>query len=84
MPGDVRVTECDLIARAVVDGEERGFLFQPMGSNFLADDGSTMSVQQVRGLAEREGQEVTFTCVYPGGGQRLAIDRNDDGRPDRQ
>jgi hypothetical protein len=84
MPGNVMVTECDLIARTVIDGEERGYLFQPNGASFLADDGSTMSAQQVRGLADRAGQEVTFTCVYPGGGRRLAMDRNADGMPDRR
>ena len=25
------------------------------------------------------GEELTFTCVYPGGGDRMGIDRDDDG-----
>jgi hypothetical protein len=35
-------------------------------------------------MASKPGQEVTFTCMYPGGGMRFALDRDGDGRLDGQ
>jgi hypothetical protein len=83
MPGNLTKTECDLVAKAEVSGKARGFLFQPQQRNFLSDDGRTMTDAELRSLARTPGQEVTFTCVYPGGGRRIGIDRMDDGKLDR-
>jgi hypothetical protein len=79
LPGNVTTSECDLIAKANVGGRMRGFLFQRATGDFLDDSGAVMSEAAVRGLGNTAGQEVTFTCVYPGGGRRLAIDRDLDG-----
>jgi len=79
MPGNQVVTECELVAKAVIDGSERGFLFQPSTQQFLDDGGGQVSRAALRALAQTSGQEVTFTCMYPGGGRRLALDRNQDG-----
>ncbi len=79
MPGPVQTTECDLVASGVVDGAQRGYLFQPASNNFMDDTGSTLSVAALRSQAQVPGQQVTFTCVYPGGGTRIALDRDLDG-----
>jgi YVTN family beta-propeller protein len=79
LPGPTSSTECDLIAKANVQGAARGFLFQPASQSFIDDRGMPISDAALRALADTSGQEVTFTCVYPGGGRRLAIDRDLDG-----
>jgi mono/diheme cytochrome c family protein len=82
LPGNLQRTECDLVAKGVVGGQPRGFLFQPASANFLDDRGMTVASADLRALARTPGQELTFTCVYPGGGRRIGIDRNMDGRLD--
>jgi hypothetical protein len=83
MPGGVTTTECELVAKAVVDGRERGFLFAPERQGFRDDRDGFVSREDLRAIA-RTGQQVTFTCVYPGGGMRFALDRDGDGRFDGQ
>src|SRR5262249_62397666 len=71
--------ECDLVVKANIAGEQRGFLrlangmFQPdrIGDALLTD-------AQLRAFANTAGQELTYTCVPPGSGMRIAIDRADD------
>jgi hypothetical protein len=84
MPGDVQTTECDLVAKAAIDGRERGFLFEPASRDFRDDQGGRIASADLRALASTPGQEVTFTCTYPGGGERFALDRDLDGRLDGQ
>jgi cytochrome c peroxidase len=79
LPGNVTTSECDLIAKANMGGRMRGFLFRRATGDFLDDAGVPMSEDAVRALGRIAGQEVTFTCVYPGGGMRLGIDRDLDG-----
>ena len=42
-----------------------------------------LSDAQLRGFAATAGQELTYTCVPPGEGVRVGIDRDLDGCPDR-
>jgi len=77
-----RTTECDLVAKGVVAGRETGFLFQTQSRSFRSDTGETLSSAELRALAQTPGQEITFTCIYPGGGTRFGIDRNLDGTLD--
>jgi hypothetical protein len=70
--------ECDLIAKGVVAGSARGAVMQSDGS-FLSDDGSTASLAVLSDLANTAGQEVTFTCVQPGFGNRMGVDEDNDG-----
>lgn len=77
---DGRVKECDLIAKGVVNGQRRGWLF--IGSDtFQTDDAQDGVVSKVELLsaAAQPGQAVTFTCVPPGSGRRMGIDRDEDG-----
>jgi len=67
------VTECDLVARVVQNGAIAGFLYAPSTGNFAsASGGATLSDAALRALAATAGQEVTFTCVPPGSGARIA------------
>ena len=76
--GGANIPHCDLIAKGTQNGEERGWLYQPGANNFLADDGSTLSDAALRALATTDGP-VTYTCVPPGSGERMGIDRDEDG-----
>ncbi len=82
LPGNQGRTECELVAKVAMGGRTRGFLFQPAQGNFLDDSGAPVAAATVRGLATTPGQEVTFTCTYPGAGRRLGIDRNLNGTLD--
>jgi hypothetical protein len=46
---------------------------------FLVDDRSNISLAALSALADTAGQEITFTCVQPGFGQRMGIDQDLDG-----
>ena len=71
------VKECEVIAKGTVGGVERGF-WRASGGNFQSDVNTVLTDAQVRALAATEGP-VTFTCVPPGSGQRMGIDRDEDG-----
>ena len=67
------VKECDLVARVAQGGTIRGFVFNPSNSSFVpSGGGASLSDSALRALAATAGQEVTFTCVPPGSGARLA------------
>ena len=71
------VTECDLIVKGVVDGQPRGWV-QLADGRFMDDLGETSTQADVRALAAREGP-LTYTCVPPGSGRRMGVDRDRDG-----
>ena len=54
------------------------------GYSFLIDDGTRVTVQQMRGMALNGKAEVVFTCVPPGTGMRLSVDRDEDGLLDAE
>jgi len=76
--------ECDLIAKGVLAGEARGWVMNSNGQ-FTGDRASETpySIAQLFQIARTAGQEVTFTCVPPGAGIRMGIDRDEDGIYDR-
>jgi hypothetical protein len=82
MPGNQTRTECELVAKVAMGGRMRGFVFQPQQGNFLDDSGAPVAAATVRGFATTPGQEVTFTCIYPGAGRRFGIDRDLNGALD--
>jgi DNA-binding beta-propeller fold protein YncE len=77
--------ECDLVARAVVDGAARGFLLDPTTGDFRSDRAAepALTDAELRAVAAVDGQEVTYTCAPPGEGRRLGLDRDEDGVFDR-
>jgi hypothetical protein len=70
--------ECDLIAKGVIGVASRGAVMQPNGT-FLVDNGSSLSLVAISAQADTAGQEITFTCVQPGFGQRMGVDQDLDG-----
>lgn len=75
--GDVK--ECDLIAKGVVNGQQRGWVYIG-GNSFESDDvdEGAWSKSALLAAATVPGQAVTFTCVPPGSGRRMGIDRDED------
>jgi DNA-binding beta-propeller fold protein YncE len=68
-----KVTECDLVAKLAVNGTPQGYLYQPASGTFVQQKaGTSISDAALRALAATAGQEVTFTCVPPGSGTRVA------------
>jgi DNA-binding beta-propeller fold protein YncE len=75
--------ECDLIAKGQVGGTERGYFYVGSG-DFETDRAgeALLADAALRSLANTAGQEVTFTCVPPGSGLRLGVDRDGDSYGD--
>ena len=73
--------ECELVVRGAIAGEPRGWVLDPNSpsGDYEADLGPPISDADLRSLAGTPGQELTFTCVYPTGGQRIGLDRDEDG-----
>ena len=73
--------ECDVVAKGVVSGVERGWLYEPKTQRFRPDRvaAATRSLAQLEKIAATPGSELTFTCVPYGSGRRVALDRNLDG-----
>jgi len=79
--------DCDLVVKARVGGRERGYLFE--NGKFTQDVTSAPALTdaQVRGLLGVFGigvqtDAVTYTCVPPGSGFRVGLDRDSDGIAD--
>jgi hypothetical protein len=72
------VGECDLVVRSRFLGQDRGWLFDAAAGNFRGDRTAepALSDQTLRWLAF--GGAMTFTCVPPGSGVRVALDRDGD------
>ncbi len=73
------VTECDVIAKVTAGGATPVSYLRQSNGNFLPDDGTAaISSSALRNMATVAGQEVTFTCVPPGSGNRMGLDRDED------
>jgi len=68
--------ECDLVAKR----QGRGYLYQAPGL-FRSDrrQDALLTDAQLRALAFANKGEITYTCVPPGSGRRIGIDRDEDG-----
>jgi hypothetical protein len=68
-----------------VDGAPSGWLFLPASGTYQPDDGGApVGDNALRAVARLPGQEITFTCVPPGSGVRMALDRDGDGTYNRR
>lgn len=73
---------CDVIAKGIYQGKERGFLY--IGNGMFQSDrtgDAPISWQDLVSSATKQA-EITFTGVSLGTGQQLGIDRNLDGTLD--
>ncbi len=75
------VTECDLVAKGIVAGEVRGYLFNAADHTYTPDkaDQAPVSSADMRTLSQTAENVLTFTCTPPGSGRRMAIDEDRDG-----
>ena len=74
--------ECELVVKGIINGEQRGWLrFGTVeGGAFLSDKqvDSDWTKQDLLDAAAVPGQPQTWTCVPPGSGFRMAVDRDRD------
>jgi hypothetical protein len=70
------VKECDLIVKGSIGGIARGAVRQSNGQ-FRTDKDEVYSDAIIRGLVTSEGP-ITYTCVPPGSGVRMGINRDED------
>jgi DNA-binding beta-propeller fold protein YncE len=75
---------CDLVVKGTIGGEQRGALYLG-GDTWRSDRASDplFGTTFLLSLSATPGQEGTFTCAPPGSGARMGIDRDEDGRFDR-
>src|SRR4029077_777323 len=76
--------ECDLVVKGTISGLQRGAVRLASGefSTGRASE-ALLTDAQVRALANTAVQELTYTCVPPGNGTRIGVDRDEDGFLDR-
>jgi DNA-binding beta-propeller fold protein YncE len=68
------VKECDLVANVALAGRVRNFLYDPIARKFISEDGRVrLTDVALRAIAMEPGQEVTYTCLPPGSGARIAL-----------
>ena len=71
--------ECDLVAKAEIAGREAGFVYVGSG-RFRGDRRALPPIPDAAlQILARLGRAVTYTCVPPGSGQRIGVDRDGDG-----
>jgi YVTN family beta-propeller protein len=71
--------ECDVVAKTNVFGQELGFLYLG-GNQFGMSLGAFAPVDKAALLTYATAlHPITFTCVPPGSGERIGIDRDEDG-----
>ncbi|MEM9386094.1 MAG: hypothetical protein AAGA68_13595 [Pseudomonadota bacterium] len=71
---------CDLIVKGTWGGEPRGAVREANGLYRTDRAGETpLSVRLLLQISQVPNQQLTFTCVPPGSGVRMGIDRDEDG-----
>jgi DNA-binding beta-propeller fold protein YncE len=76
--------ECELVAKGVLQNESIGWVMNSAQS-FVPNvaNGTALSLQGLLDQAANAGAALTFTCVPPGNGTRIGVDRDADGTLDR-
>ncbi len=69
--------ECDLVVSGTVGVARRGWVYRPGPVHFEDDSGATIVDAALRALATTDGP-LTYTCVPPGSGTRVGINRDRD------
>lgn len=72
--------DCDLTAKGRVGGEMRGW-YQTATGSFQSDRSAEAAISDaaLRTQAIASGEPLTYTCVPPGSGVRIGVDRDADG-----
>jgi hypothetical protein len=71
--------ECEVVVQGTIAGEQRGAYRFPDGTFQMDRLTETKTDAELRTLAATVGQELTWTCVPPGSGERIGVDRDADG-----
>ena len=66
-------SECDLVARGHLDGFRISTLLTDNGE-YLDTNGQTLESGELLARAQAEGNTLTYTCLPPGSGRRVAWD----------
>ncbi len=76
--------ECELVAKGVVGGKSRGWVYQRLSKTFVSDRASDAAVtlSGLLSLGSANSSPITFTCAPPGNGTRMGISRKGDGTLD--
>src|SRR5262249_3596728 len=76
--------ECDVVVKGTMMGQQRGWYRQASGM-FRSDRASEalLTDADLRARATLDTEERTYTCVPPGTGQRIGVDRDSDTVFDR-
>jgi hypothetical protein len=79
-PDDLNTPECDVVAKGMIAGELRGFVYAG-GASWESDREGEGAITDasLRANTATAGQELTFTAVPPGEGFRIGLDRDADG-----
>jgi DNA-binding beta-propeller fold protein YncE len=75
---------CDLVVKGVLANQQRGWVYA--GANMFRSDRASeplIDKTTLRQQAQTVGQDLTYTCVPPGSGQRIGVDRDQDAFLDR-
>jgi hypothetical protein len=80
--GRASAGQCDLVVHGVVGGLARGYLYAG-GVNFQSDRQAEVETEATLVAAINAGSVLTATAVPPGCGERIALDRDEDGHYDR-
>ncbi|MGI9274600.1 MAG: YncE family protein [Endozoicomonas sp.] len=77
--GNLSLTECEMIAHGRVGNDMKSYLFAD--GHFTPDSSSEEAIPESSFLdvARESGNSLTFTCVPPGSGEQMALDRDLDG-----
>jgi cysteine-rich repeat protein len=77
-------SECDVVVKGNVAGQQRGW-YRRSDGKFRSDRSSEplLTEAALRGLPATTGQPLTYTCVPPGSGVRVGVDRDEDTFFDR-
>ena len=67
--------ECDLMARGWLDGLLTSAILE-QGGRYRDTSGRRLSPGQLRQLSQEDGNRMTFTCLPPGSGARVALNRS--------
>ena len=81
-PDRVNNKDCDLVVKGRIGGQPRGWWMSSSAPAMFTPDvngAAAISDATLRGFANTAGQELTYTCVPPGSGTRLGIDRGGVG-----
>jgi hypothetical protein len=75
-----RLTNIDLVVKGIVDGEWRGFIYQPGLGTYRPDQQLLPALTKAALISKvQSGGLITLIGVPPGLGTRLGIDRDLDG-----